>query len=122
MSLSDKEIKELSPPDGNALVYILRPSSVGKFVKFKTFCNDQYIGAIKGKNYLYIILEPGLYKFMAKAENKDVVDLVVEPGKTYFLLQKAKMGAIKARVKIYLMEEDEARVKLQKCKLSKLLP
>ena len=116
------ELKEMSPPEGKGLVYIIRSKSAGGLIKFKTSINDTYIGSTKAKNFLYSILDPGFYTITSKAENTNNIDIQVEAGQTYFILQKVRIGALKARVAMYLTDESEGRQRLATCKLSKILP
>ncbi|MBY9005278.1 MAG: DUF2846 domain-containing protein [Candidatus Lokiarchaeota archaeon] len=120
--MSDDDLKNMKPPEGKGLIYLIRSKSTGSIIKFKVFVNDEYIGATRGKKFIYKVVDPGHYKILSKAENKHEIELEVEAGKTYFILQKVRMGAIKARVKMYLTDEGEGRTRLKKCKLTKILP
>lgn len=113
--MSAKELKELIPPEGKGLVYIIRSKSAGGLIKFKTSINGTYIGSTKAKNFLYSILDPGAYTISAKAENTNNIDITVEAGQTYFILQKVRMGAIKARVAMYQTDDVEGRQRLARC-------
>jgi len=105
-------------PDGKAIVYFIRPSVVGTIVPFKVSCNDSLIGSTTGKKYLYVVLEPNTYKFVSKAENDAELELKVEPGKTYFIEQKPKMGIVMARNDLFLLNNTEGEQKLAKCSIS----
>lgn len=120
--LNDKDLKNMKPPEGKGLIYLIRSRSTGTLIKFKVFVNDEYIGATKGKNFLYKIVDPGHYKILSKAENQHEIEFEVEAGKIYYVLQKIRLGVIKARVRMYLTDEGEGRTRLKKCKLSKVLP
>jgi len=112
------QIKKQNPPDGKALVYILRPSGTGAIIKFKVTCDDKPVGSTNGKRFIYTFVDPGTHKFVAKAENKEEIFLTVEAGKSYFLEQKAKMGFFIARTDWERLDEAVGRKKLQSCKLS----
>lgn len=111
-------IKTISPDSGKALVYIVRPSVVGSAITFGVTCNDVHIGATNGKRFIYAFLDPGTHTFISKAENKSELFLKVEPGETYFINQKAKMGLLFARVGMEAVDEKTGRSLLSKCKLS----
>lgn len=114
----DLKIRDLSPPEGKALVYVLRPTSFGSIVKMEVTANGQYIGATGGKRYIYTILDPGKYIFSSKAENTSELHLVLEPGKTYYIEQKVKMGIIMARNELLRLDDIEGHRKLSQCSLS----
>ena len=84
----EKQIKNMAPPEGKAIVYIIRSKNVGKLVKFHVSANDTPLGYTKGKTFLYTILDPGMYTFVSKAENTKNIDVNVEAGQIYYLLQK----------------------------------
>ena len=41
-------IKTMQPPAGKALVYVIRPQSLGYALHFTVMCDDKKIGAISG--------------------------------------------------------------------------
>ena len=114
----DLKIRDLHPPEGKALVYVLRPTSIGSIVKMEVTANGQYIGATGGKRYIYTILDPGKYIFSSKAENTSELHIVLEAGKTYYLEQKVKMGLIMARNELLRLDDIEGHKKLSQCSLS----
>ena len=115
----DNMVREMSPPDGKALVYILRPTSFGGIVRMEVTSNGNYIGATGGGRYIYAILEPGNNTFISKAENKSELKIVLEAGKIYYFEQKLKMGILMARNELIRLDDAEGREKLLKCSLSK---
>lgn len=114
----DLQAKELAPPPGTALVYIVRPSKMGMAIKMKVYCDGKYLGATGGGRFIYAILEPGSHIFMSKAENESELPIVLEPDQTYFLEQKVKMGILKARNNLARLGDEEGLDKLYKCTLS----
>lgn len=104
------------PTSDQALVYFLRPSMLGKAVKTWAFVDDQVVGATKGKTCTFGHVSPGTHVFWAKAENVSAVEMEVAAGKTYYLKQAARMGGLKARVKLIPLDEGEGRETLGKCK------
>jgi len=114
----DQRLRTMAPPEGMALVYFVRPSSLGSAIKMGVTADGVPIGSTHGKRYIFATLKPGKREFVSTAENKDELVLVVEAGKTYFIEQKVKMGIIAARNQIERLEEADGRQKLAKCKLS----
>jgi hypothetical protein len=114
-----QSLKQQRPPEGKALVYVVRPTVIGGVVKFTTLCDDQVMGTTTGNQFLYVVLEPGMHHFESLAENKAKLSLQVEEGRTYFIKQKVQMGIVMARTDLELMDESEGRKSLQSLKLSK---
>lgn len=99
-----------------ALVYIIRPAFIGFAVKFWAYADDQFLGVTNGKNYTYAYVTPGEHVFWSRAENVNALKLNVQAGKTYYLQQHVRAGAIKATVDLELLDESEAKRLLEKCK------
>lgn len=116
---ADKAAKEIAVPEDKALVYVYRPSSAGFAVRMEVTCDGQSLGSTKGKRFIYALLDPGKHTIKSKAENTATLDVDLEAGKTYYIHQRVKMGALMARTELELVtNESEARKKLNSCKLS----
>jgi Protein of unknown function (DUF2846) len=102
------------PPADKGLVYILRPTMSANKIQTKLAVDGKWMGAQRGHNYFFFTLDPGDHYFCSKAENKSVLALKVEAGKTYFVEQKIKMGMMKARSKLALLPDEEGKKKLAK--------
>jgi hypothetical protein len=106
------------PPSDKALVYVIRPTWMGNKVQTKLGVDGQWVGVNRGNNYFFLTLEPGEHYFCSQAENRSAVALKVEPGKTYYLQQKIRMGFMKARTRVEVLDEAEGKKGLEKCHLS----
>jgi len=102
-------------PD-KALVYVMRPASIGVLVKTWAFIDDEVLGANKASSYFFVHVDPGKRTFWSKMENVDAVGLELEPGKAYFLQQHLRMGWTKARTKIEVLDEGKGEKVLARCK------
>jgi len=116
--LSDNDAKNLAPIEGKAIVYIVRPSSMGTLVRIGVECDYEGLGSTKAKQYIYAILDPGAHIFTSHTENQATLNLTLEAGKIYFIQQKVKMGIVVARVGLEVMNESDGRKALNSCKLS----
>ena len=105
-------------PEGKAVVYFVRTSSIGFAINFRYFDNDKYIGKFNGPKYMRYECEPGNHLFWAKSENKAFVEAELEAGKIYFIQAIPKMGAIKAGVHL---EPANPNDKKSMIKITKLL-
>ncbi len=115
----DMRIKNLQPPPGKALVYVVRPGGVGKPFGADITANDTYIGRTQGYMYIYAALPPGEYKFKVTGHDNDVeLDLNLEADKTYYLYQGVYPGLMKGVTKLISYENvDQARKELMTCSL-----
>lgn len=112
-------LQKLQPPEGKALVYIIRNKSMGMVTKLHLDIDRKVIGQTKGKQFLYTFLEPGSHLIVSRGENVSELPIKLEAGKTYFIQQKPKMGLFSIRSKLTRMEEEEAKRYLSYCRLSK---
>ena len=115
---SDQEAKKLIPTTGKAIVYIIRPSIIGGAIRGVINCDNQYVGSVAGMRYIFTKVDPGKHVFTGLAENSSDLELVVESGKTYFIVQRMRFGYVYARNKLNLLNEDDGRRKLARCKLA----
>ena len=106
------------PPPDKALVYIVRPTMMANKIQSKLAVDGQWVGANRGHNYFFLTLDPGEHYCCSQAENRSLLLLKVEAGKTYYLQQKIKMGFMKARNKLVLLDEAEGTKGLAKCHLA----
>jgi hypothetical protein len=99
-----------------ALVYVVRPASVGYAIKSFFLCDDEILGINKGRCYFFAHVAPGKHVFWSKSENVDALELTVEAGKTYYIQQHVQVGALRARTKLEVLDETEGKKVLEKCK------
>jgi hypothetical protein len=101
--------------EDTALVYVIRPSTMGAAVKTWSFVDDELIGVTRGRGYAFAHVTPGERLFWSKAENTDALTVTVEAGKTYYFKQQIMMGIGKARAKLVPIDEATAAKMLRKC-------
>ena len=102
--------QDLKPAPGDkAVVYFVRPSSMGFAINFSYFDDSKLIGRFKGAKYIRYECEPGVHLFWARSENKDFVEAEVEAGKIYFIEAKPKMGFGKAGVELFPLDTKNSK-------------
>jgi hypothetical protein len=116
--LSMAQNVEPAPAD-KAVIYFVRPSSLGFAINFSYFDSTRLIGKFNGPSYIRYTCEPGRHLFWARSENRDFIEADVEAGKVYFIEAIVRMGAMKAAVALDPITDpkDPARMK----KIIKLL-
>ena len=115
----DAKVKGLSPPAGKSLVYVVRPTLLGKPYGGYITSDDEVIGTTQGGMYVYAVLAPGEHKFKVTGHDNDP-ELVVnlEADKTYFIQQNVYPGLLKGITKLTMLSEEEGRKTLAECELS----
>ena len=118
---ADTDKKQHPTPDAPAdmaLVYVVRPTMVGNKIQTKLGVDGTWLSVNRGNNYFYFTLAPGAHDFCSQAENRSVLSVTVEAGKTYYVQQKIRMGLMKARNELELLDEAEGKKGLAKTNLS----
>ncbi|MBP7865532.1 MAG: DUF2846 domain-containing protein [Acidobacteria bacterium] len=105
------------PPPGKAMVYVVRPTMMGHGIQTKLAVDGSWVGANRGKCYFFFPLDPGEHYLCSQAENRSCLVISVEAGKTYYLQQQIKMGFMKARNKLVLLEDAAGKKALADCHL-----
>ena len=112
-------LQKLQPPEGKALVYIIRNKSLGMLGNLMLDIDRKIIGQTKGKQFLYTFLEPGKHLIVSRGENVSELPIHLEAGQTYFIQQKPKLGVFYTRSKLIRLDEEEAKRYLSYCRLAK---
>lgn len=82
------------------------------------FIDGTKIGINVSKTYLYKEVTPGTYLIVGKAENTSELELTAEAGKNYYIWQQVRMGVIKARNTIHLVDEIKGKAGVMECELA----
>jgi len=116
---SSPPINLVNPPADKAVIYVMRPTTMGGLINFRLEVDGKPIGKTKGKQYLYAFVDPGTRTISSIAENTSELPIKIDAGERYFFEQEVKMGIIKARNELVRLDEVDAKIKLQKRKLPK---
>lgn len=111
----EKKRPEPQPSGDQAVVYVVRPAFAGKAVKMWAFVDEIPIGVNKGRQCTYALVPAGKHLFWAKAENISALEMDVEAGKVYYLKQDLRMGVMKARVALEVLDEKQGEEAMAKC-------
>lgn len=113
----EAELKAFAPKTESAGVYIIRSDTAASFLNMQVEVDGKPIAKVATQSFVYTELAPGKHALTSKAENTDTLELEVEAGKLYYVMQDTKPGTLYVRVKQRLVEEGEGQ---QSVKLSKL--
>lgn len=113
------------PEKGKAIVYIVRPSSVGTLVRFNVYVDDKEpeseMGYTRGSQYIYFNLTPGDHQILSKAENWAELNVSAKAGDIIFIQQDAQMGIIMARNSISKMQDYEGKYQVKNLSLGTII-
>jgi hypothetical protein len=114
----DSQVKAMQPPAGKALVYVVRPTLLGKPFDGTITADGTYVGTTRGKVFVYALLLPGTYKFKVTGhDNSSEIKASLEAGKTYFIKEEVFPGLFRGFAKLALLDDKSGREALQECSL-----
>lgn len=101
------------PKEGQAIVYVVRPSALGGFIRFNVFVDNKEaeseMGYTRSSQYVYFNLQPGDHQILSKAENWAETNVTVKAGDIIFIQQEPSMGLIMARNNLFKLEDYEGK-------------
>lgn len=113
------------PVDGKAIVYVVRPSSMGTLVRFNVFVDDKQpeseMGYNRGGQYIYFNVAPGDHQILSKAENWAEVNVTAKGGDIIFIQQEASMGLIMARNSVFKLQAHEGKYHVKHLSLGTII-
>jgi Protein of unknown function (DUF2846) len=114
-----------APDAGKAVVYVVRPSIYGGFVRFNVFVGDQEAGSEMGftrsGQYIWFQLPPGDHKLFSKAENWAETALSVKAGDIAFVQQDPSIGIIMARNSLVTIDALQGKYQVKSLTLGTIL-
>ncbi len=115
---ADQFAKELRPTPGKTNLYVFRDESLGGAVKMSVALDGRLLGDTAAKTFLLATVDPGKHALVSKAENDATLDFVAAPGQNVYVWQEVKMGVFSARSKLQLVDEANARPRINECSLA----
>lgn len=98
---------------GKAMVYVVRPSSIGGMIRFNVFVDDKNpeseMGYTRSNQYIYFSVLPGEHQILSKAENWATANISVKPNDIIFIQQNPEMGIVMAQNKIFQISDYEGK-------------
>lgn len=102
------------PADGEALVYVMRPSGYFGSVSLTVFLDNEapgsQVGSTTGNQYICFGLAPGNHKILSRGENLAEVDVSAKAGDVIFIHQETAMPILReARNSLSVLNEYEGK-------------
>lgn len=87
-----------APPDGMGQIVFFRPSKMmGAALGFIVRENGEELGKLRNGTYFVHTTTPGQHSYVVHSEAKDVMNIEVEAGETYYVSGSLGMGVIAGR-------------------------
>lgn len=81
------------PPPGKGQIVFFRPSKfTGAAIGFKVREGTTELGKLRSGNYFVAAVDPGAHQYIVHSEAKDVLNMEVEAGETYYVEGTITMG------------------------------
>ncbi len=110
-----------TPPEGKGLVVFFREKKfAGSAIRYKVREGTTELGTLLSGGYFVHVAEPGAHAYTVHSEAKDVMNLEVEAGETYFVIGGITMGFMAGRPN--LSPSDQAVFDSMKTKLKLTAP
>jgi hypothetical protein len=106
---------QVSPEKAN--IYVYRNESMGAGVKMPVTLNGKPVGETVAKSYLMLAVPAGQQTLVSSAENDSELKLTAEAGKNNFVWQEVKVGFIKARNNLQVVDDKTGRAGVAESKL-----
>jgi len=118
----DAALKTFSVPTDKAAIYVYRNENFGAAIKMPVTLDGKVLGNTAAKTYLYSEVTPGSHQLVSKAETDSTLTVDVVAGKIYYVWQEVKMGFIKGRSKLQLVDETTGQAGVKESKLAAPMP
>jgi hypothetical protein len=90
----------------------------GQKIQTKLAIDGHWVGINRGNTYFAVHVDPGEHALCAAAENRSVMTMTFEAGRTYYLQQQIRTGWNKARTRLVPLTESEGLAALDKTHVS----
>ena len=110
-----------APESATGTVVFFRPSKfVGAAIGFKVRENGAELGKLRNGKYFILKVAPGTHQYDVHGETRDVLNLEVEAGQTYYVQGVLGVGIVAARPN--LTPSDASTFEGMKAKLKEVAP
>lgn len=109
-----------APPEGKGQIVFFREKKfAGAAVRYKVREGETELGKLSSGTYFVHVAEPGSHEYTVHSEAKDILNLEVEPGETYYVLGSITMGFMAGRPNLSPSDEAVFSTMSKKLKVAK---
>ena len=110
-----------APPEGKGQIVFFRDKKfTGAAIRYKVREGATELGKLSNGSYFVHVAEPGAHEYTVHSEAKDILNLEVEAGETYYVIGGITMGILAGRPN--LSPSDQAAFDGMKAKLKPAAP
>nr|MBP6751121.1 DUF2846 domain-containing protein [Xanthomonadaceae bacterium] len=111
-----------APPEGMGQIVFFRPSKMlGAAIGFIVREGEEELGKLRNATYFVHATAPGQHSYVVHSEAKDVMNIEVEAGETYFVSGSLSMGVLAGRPNLSPSDQSTFEAAAKKLKPSKPL-
>jgi hypothetical protein len=102
------ELPRVETQPDKALVWVIR--TAGSTWPFYFFVDGEFVGVNRANEHFYAFVEPGRHLLWSCLADVDALELDVEAGRAYFVLQKPKYAPFRSipRVRLEVVDRERA--------------
>jgi hypothetical protein len=89
------------PPEGKGQIVFFRPSKfVGGGISYIVREGETELGKLSNGSFFVYVAEPGAHAYVVHSEAKDILNMEIEAGETYYVVGGVTMGVLAGRPNI----------------------
>lgn len=108
-----------APADKGQIVFFRESRMMGAAIGFKVREGDTELGKLRSGKYFVVAVEPGAHEYNVHGETKDVLNMEIEAGETYYVQGTLGMGIVAGRPNLKPSDEATFAGMSKKLKLAK---
>lgn len=118
-AVSNNALIGAAPADKGQIVFFRESRMMGAAIGFKVREGETELGKLRSGKYFVVAVEPGAHEYNVHGETKDMLNMEIEAGETYYVQGSLGMGIIAGRPNLKPSDEATFVGMSKKLKLAK---
>ena len=110
----DAQAKAFTTRPGKGALYIYRSELLGAALGLEVVVNGVSVGDTSGQSFFRLDLNPGQYTIESRGDNTASLTVTVQAGRATYVWQEFKVGIVRGRTELHLVDEGTGRAGVQK--------
>ena len=110
----DAQAKAFTTRPGKGALYIYRSELLGAALGLEVVVNGVSVGDTSGQSFFRLDLNPGQYTIESRGDNTASLTVTVQAGRATSVWQEFKVGIVRGRTELHLVDEGTGRAGVQK--------